>query len=499
MKLSPAQHKALESLAKRPATATYVGKRPGSFTPRGGRRATYDALVSKGLASVTSESGVDHDVSGAFGRRRSKPVNYVVVVWQITPAGRAYLEPKKNPESSMPYMVKIRKKNPKAKQGLGKVYGSFGPFTTQKIAKKQAQVFADEATAGYVVTVEPVKPAKKNPAPKRKRRGQWEADGKTFRSEAKARAHMRAVAGWTQKGAPVTTHGKGYRKDAGEKTYTISKLKAGWVLTCAPTSAMARKTKLGTFKTLRDAKAEADTHATKKNPIREIPSKPARRNPKKTRTHKGHVIKGTTGNYIVEAYDKAFKTLAAAKKWIDSHVKRELKKANPKSPRRNAMSADEKRLLAEMRADPYHSTEVSRDFMPAAMSLVKRGKARWDYGAGDDVLVLAERKRTSRLNPKKRSPKVKAPSARKWTRGRHRFTCKTPQGKYTYNIYGTQAGKGDLYFAPTGGGSTEHLGPVAPSSLAAAKALADQHSMRISERRSNTSSSSKQLGLWMKK
>ena len=53
----------------------------------------------------------------------------------------------------MAYKVKFRRNNPK-----GKVVGSLGPFTTQKLALKQAQAMADsgDLAQGVLVTVEKV-------------------------------------------------------------------------------------------------------------------------------------------------------------------------------------------------------------------------------------------------------------------------------------------------------------------------------------------------------
>ena len=131
----------------------------------------------------------------------------------------------------MPYHVKIRKKNPAGKPGA--CFGTFGPFTTQAKAKQQAQILADDAAPGVVVTVEPVR----RTANKRKR-----------------------------------------------KRNTTSR--------------------------------PASTAAVVSNP--------------RHRVHKGHSIKGSRGNYVVEAYDKAFTTLKKAKAWIDHHVAAELRRLNPK-------------------------------------------------------------------------------------------------------------------------------------------------------------------------
>lgn len=137
----------------------------------------------------------------------------------------------------MSYKVNIRRKNPNGRPG--KVFGTFGPFTTQKKAKQQAQILADQCAPGHVVTVEPTS----NPRKKKRKRNT------------------------TSRGMPAA--------------------------------------------------------ASISNP-----------RGKKRRMHKGHSIVGTTGHYVVEAYDKAFRTLAAAKKWIDSHVKAEMRRLNPRVRRR---------------------------------------------------------------------------------------------------------------------------------------------------------------------
>jgi hypothetical protein len=63
----------------------------------------------------------------------------------------------------MGYFVKFRRN--------GRICGSLGPFTTQKLAVRQAQPFADDAAPGVVVTVEPApKRANKSKAKARRKR-----------------------------------------------------------------------------------------------------------------------------------------------------------------------------------------------------------------------------------------------------------------------------------------------------------------------------------------
>lgn len=70
----------------------------------------------------------------------------------------------------MGYYVRMRRN--------GKKVGELGPFTTQKLAVKQAQPFADDAAKGVVVTVEPQRRRASKPKPKR---------GKKRRARAKTR------------------------------------------------------------------------------------------------------------------------------------------------------------------------------------------------------------------------------------------------------------------------------------------------------------------------
>lgn len=75
-----------------------------------------------------------------------------------------------------------------------------------------------------------------------------------------------------------------------------------------------------------------------------------------TRRYKGHTIRSHKDGkykYVVEPYGHKFATLAAAKQWVDGHVRRESPKVNPAPPRkatkrkRAAPAAPRKRASAK--------------------------------------------------------------------------------------------------------------------------------------------------------
>lgn len=78
-------------------------------------------------------------------------------------------------------------------------------------------------------------------------------------------------------------------------------------------------------------RAKAKTGA-KKNPAKAKAKKAASR-AKSSRRYKGHTIRGAKAPYTVEPYGREFRTLAAARKWLDGHVRRESLRANPASVR----------------------------------------------------------------------------------------------------------------------------------------------------------------------
>lgn len=72
---------------------------------------------------------------------------------------------------------------------------------------------------------------------------------------------------------------------------------------------------------MRDCKVTVHPSSSKKTSRTRAPA--GRTNPRKrmsTRVHKGHAITGTSGDYTVQPYGENFKTLKAAKAWVDRHV-----------------------------------------------------------------------------------------------------------------------------------------------------------------------------------
>jgi hypothetical protein len=86
----------------------------------------------------------------------------------------------------MPYYVKMRRN--------GRLCGKLGPFSTQKLAVKQAQPLADDAADDVVVTVEPA--ATSNPKPKKTN---------TRKTRKKTGMTWRLVRGKDHQFAPITS------------------------------------------------------------------------------------------------------------------------------------------------------------------------------------------------------------------------------------------------------------------------------------------------------
>jgi hypothetical protein len=201
----------------------------------------------------------------------------------------------------MPYHVKIRRKNTHGKPGA--VMGTFGPFTTKAKAVEQGEVLADQCTAGHCVTVEPVKKRKRNTHRRNGARG--------YMTKAEFTSFFRAEVWPSIKDLDPTTRRTTWNDmvDSFQKDGQIS-----------PSADWTRPAWVGAHRK-RNTTSRARFPAFAGH----------RANP--SRKYKGHTITGTTGHYVVQPYDKAFRTLKAAKQWLDGHVKRE-SRMNPRVYRR---------------------------------------------------------------------------------------------------------------------------------------------------------------------
>lgn len=143
-----------------------------------------------------------------------------------------------------------------------------------------------------------------------------------------------------------------------------------------------------------DAQAMADSIEFKRGTKISVVKTPTKRKSKakSVRRYKGHDIRSRKSGkfkYVVEPYGHKFETLAAAKRWVDGHIKRESPKVNPAPPRKTTKrKASPKRT----RKNPAKRKSSSKSTKRAPLSKRLNLKAKridWSQATKTEIATIA--------------------------------------------------------------------------------------------------------------